>query len=79
MPAPLYVINALIEVFSNGNVNVYDRQAVTALVGSKRAIEWLDKASNSQYSEAIVDAGAVESEDFMPIEDDQDEEGYIPF
>lgn len=79
MPAPLYVLNALIEVFSNGGINVYDRHAVTALVGSKRAIEWLEKASDSQYSEAIISAGAIESDDFMPAEDDRDEDNYIPF
>lgn len=74
MATPLYVTNALIEVFSAGSVNVFDREAVTALVGSKRAGEWLDKASDSQYKDAVIDAGAAESDDFMPVETKQDDD-----
>lgn len=65
MIVPNYVIQALAEVRENGSVNMLDRRGVTALVSSSRAAEWLDKASNSQYMDALNEMGRAESEDFL--------------
>lgn len=66
METPLYVIQALAEVRDAGSINLNDRDAVTALVSSSRAIEWLDRASNSQYMNALQDMAAAESDNFWP-------------
>lgn len=54
---PLFVVKALAEVREGGEVNMFDRQGVTALVSSERAAEWLDKASNTEYMEALNEMG----------------------
>lgn len=59
METPLYVIEALADVQQSGRINMLDRQGVTALVGSSKAIEWLERASDSQYMTALNDMGQL--------------------
>ncbi len=76
MPTPLYIIRALAHVRDLGSINMRDRRGVTALIGNVRAIEWLDKVSDGQYMEALVDMGAAESDDFYGnIPDAESEDG----
>lgn len=58
MATPLYVVQALAEVREGSMVNMLNRAGVEALIGNSRASEWLDKASDSQYMEALNDMGA---------------------
>lgn len=76
MPVPNYVIQALAEVREDGRINMLDRRGVTALVSSPRAYEWLEKASNSQYMEALNEMGRAESEDFLTegVDEEVDED-----
>ena len=70
---PLYVIKALAEVRENGSVNMMDRRGVTALVNGQRASEWLDKASDSQYMDALNEMGEyISVPDFTNVLDDDD-------
>lgn len=65
MATPLYVIKALAKVRDSGLTNMLDRNAVEMIVWDQRAAEWLNKASDSQYMEALDDMGAAESDDWM--------------
>lgn len=66
MATPLYVLQALAEVRSSGNINMMDRRGVTMLAQDQRAVEWLDKASDRQYMDALQDMAAAESDDWLP-------------
>lgn len=66
MATPLYVLKALAEVRDSGNIDMMDRRGVTLMAQDQRAVEWLDKASNSQYMDALQDMAAAESDDWMP-------------
>lgn len=66
MPTPLFVIQAMAQVREGGNTNMLDRDAVEMLVTSQRAAEWISKASNEQYMDALNDMGAALSDDWMP-------------
>lgn len=57
MPAPLYVIQALAQVREGGEVNMLDRRGVSALSPSSKASAWIDKASGTEYMEALNDMG----------------------
>jgi hypothetical protein len=70
MPTPLYVIRALAEVRTSGLTNMLDRDAVEMLVLDQRAAEWINKATNAQYFEALNDMSAAESDDWVPEESD---------
>lgn len=74
MPTPLYVVQALAEVREGGSINMLDRQGVEALVGSRKATEWLDKASDSQYMDALNEMGRYISGDDDFLEDKSGEE-----
>lgn len=65
MATPLYVIKALAKVRDSGLTNMLDRDAVEMTVWDQRAAEWLNKASDSQYTEALDDMDVAESDDFM--------------
>lgn len=73
MPTPLFVIRALAEVRESSATNMLNRRAVEMLVEDQRAAEWLDKASDSQYMEALNDMGAALSDDWMGNASSQDE------
>lgn len=70
MPTPLYVIKALAGIRESGATNMLDRDAVEMLVDDQRAAEWIGKASDSQYMDALNDMGAALSDDWMPEEID---------
>lgn len=63
MATPLYVVKALAEVRENGSVNMMNRAGVESLVSSDRAQEWLFKASDSEFMDALNDMGAYISSD----------------
>lgn len=63
MATPLYVVKALAQVQENGSVNMRNRAGVEALVSSDRAQDWLFKASDSEYMDALNDMGAYISDD----------------
>lgn len=69
MATPLYVLQALAEVQNGRSINMQNRLAVQAMMDDQRAVEWLDKASNSQYMDALQDMAAAESDDWMPERD----------
>lgn len=54
---PLYVVKALAEVRENGSVNMFDRRGVEALVNTERAAEWLSKASDHEFMDALNEMG----------------------
>ena len=62
---PLYVINALAEVRDSELTDMLDKDAVEMTVWSQRAAEWLNKATQAQYVEALRDMEAAESDDWM--------------
>lgn len=66
---PLYVVKALAAVRENGSVNMLNREGVEALVGDTRAQEWLFKATDSQYMDALNDMGAYVSGDMIDESD----------
>lgn len=79
MHTPLFVIQALAAVKDSGKTNMLDRDRVESEVfldGQQRAYEWLTKASDAQYMDALNDMGAAESDDWMP-EDNTDEETEV--
>lgn len=73
MITPLYVVKALADIRENGSLNMLDREGVTALC-SARASEWLSKASNQQYMDALLEMGMyIDGElfdDIIASEDD---------
>lgn len=71
---PLFVVKALAQVREGGEVNMLDRRGVEALVGSERAAEWLNKASNAEYMEALNEMGEyISVPDYSDtLEDDDD-------
>ena len=68
-PTPLYVIKALAEVRDSGRTNLLDRLAVEMLILDQRAAEWVGKANNLQYMDALNDMVLAESDDWMSDED----------
>lgn len=78
MATPLYVLQALAEVRSSGNINMLDRRGVTLMAGDQRAVEWLDKASDRQYMDALQDMAAAESDDWMPEYSEEEDETALP-
>lgn len=80
MATPLYVVQELARIRESAATNMLDRSRVEQLVINSRAAEWLDKASDSQYIEALNDMGRADSNEFL---DDSprkprpsDDEGY---
>lgn len=69
MATPLYVVKALAQVRENGSVNMMNRAGVESLVSSDRAQEWLFKASDSEFMDALNDMGAYISSDDETGED----------
>lgn len=69
MATPLYVTVALAQVQEQGNVDMTNRPAVEALIGDARAEEWLFKAADSQYAEALRETAAYISGDMIDHDD----------
>lgn len=71
MATPLYVVKALAQVRENGSVNMMNRAGVESLVTSDRAQEWLFKASDSEFMDALNDMGAYisgdDTDDEIPV------------
>jgi hypothetical protein len=54
---PDHVIAALEQVRTSAAVNMLDRKGVTARVAHSGAREWLDKASDGEYMDALTEMG----------------------
>lgn len=80
MATPLYVVQELARIRESAATNMLDRKRVERLVVNPRAAEWLNKASVSQYLDALVDMGNADNEHFadnrprQPLPSDDD--GY---
>lgn len=83
MPTPLYVIQELARIRESAAITMLDRSRVKQLVVNPRAAEWLDKASESQYIEALNDMGKADSDEFLddsprqPRPSDEDDFGGV--
>lgn len=75
METPLYVVKALAEVREGGEVNMLNRRGVSALSPSTQASAWIDKASPTEYMNALNDMGAYISGDMTEgLTDDESED-----
>jgi hypothetical protein len=75
---PLYVVKALALAQESGRTNMIDREEVIKLVedaGNARAVEWLNKASNADFMDALNEMGEYIS---MPDGNRAEEGGDIP-
>lgn len=72
---PLYVVKELARIRETAVTNMLDRHTVEKLARDPRAREWLNKASDSQYINALHEMGRADSEDFLEdTEHDLDDE-----